>query len=82
VATKVSKRIETNKLRGAFKETPKTLLLPVSLGVSSVSLIWVLNQQLASQHERNGKALFKLHVLSLLILIQVEMHNVTKLSIY
>jgi len=63
VATKVSKRIETNKLRGAFKETPKTLLLPVSLGVSSVSLIWVLNQQLASQHERNGKTLFKLHVL-------------------
>lgn len=63
VATKVSKRIETNKLRGAFKETPKTLLLPVSLGVSSVSLMWVLNQQLASQHGRNGKALFKLHVL-------------------
>ncbi len=63
MATKVSKRIETNKLRGAFKETSKTLLLPLSLGVSSVSLLCVLNEQLASQHERNGKALFKLHVL-------------------
>ena len=63
VATKVLKRMETNKLRGAFKETPKTLLLPVSLGFSSTSLLHVLNQQLASQRERSGKALYKLHVL-------------------
>ena len=55
--------METNKLRGAFKETPKTLLLPVSLGCSSISLLHVLNQQLASQRERIGKALYKLHIL-------------------
>lgn len=55
--------METNKLRGAFKDTPKTLLLPLSIGVSSVSLLCVLNQQLVSQHERNGKALYNLHIL-------------------
>ena len=63
VATKVSKRMETNKLRGAFKDTPKTLLLPLSLGFSSVSLLHVLDQVLASQCERSGKAFYKLHVL-------------------
>ena len=63
MATKVSKRMGTNKLRGAFKDTPKVLLLPLSLGFSSVSLLHVLNQQLVSQRERNGKALYNLHVL-------------------
>ena len=57
------KRVETNKLRGAFGESPKTLLLPLSLGVSSVCLLHVLNQQLAAQYERSGKAMYKLHVL-------------------
>ncbi len=55
--------MEINKLRGAFKDTPKVLLLSLSLGFSSVSLLHVLNQQLVSQRERNGKALYKLHVL-------------------
>ena len=63
VATKALKRMEANKLRGNFKETPKTLLLPVSLGFSSVSLLHVLNQQLVSQRERSGKGLYKLHIL-------------------
>ena len=63
VGAKVMKRMEMNKLRSNFKETPKTLLLPLSLGVSSVCLLHVLNQQLTSQHERNGTASYKLHVL-------------------
>lgn len=63
VATKVLKRLETNRIRGSFNEAEKTLLLPVSLGVSSVSLLYVLDQHLQSRQKQDRHAGYSLHVL-------------------
>ena len=63
VATKVSKRLEANKFRGAFNDTPKKLLLPISLGVSSLALLHVLDQHICAQLEKNSRAPYTLHVL-------------------
>lgn len=63
VGTKVLKRLEANKIRGGFKEAQKTLLLPMSFGASSVTLLHILDQQLQNraQHGRHGG--YGLHVL-------------------
>lgn len=63
VATKVSKRLEANKVRGAFNDTPKKLLLPISLGVSSLALLYVLDQHICAQLEKNSRTPYTLHVL-------------------
>ena len=62
IGTKISRRIESNKLGGPFHETPKTLLLPVSFGVSSIVLLNLLNQHLQRRQGRNGRALYCLHI--------------------
>ena len=63
VQTKVTKRLEANKLRAPFKEAPKSLLLPVSLGSSSVVLLYVLDQILHYEESRTSRCSFQLHVL-------------------
>ena len=63
VATKVLKRLETNKLRGRFKEPQKTLLIPVSFGVSSIVLLHLLDQQLGNRAESGRHAGYNLHIL-------------------
>lgn len=63
VATKVLKRLETNKLRGGFKELQKTLLVPVSFGVSSIVLLHLLDQQLGTRAESGRHAGYNLHIL-------------------
>ena len=63
VATKISKSLETNKLRGGFKYPPKNLLLPISFGVSSISLLHALDQQLLGRASQNRHAGYTLHVL-------------------
>ena len=63
VATKVLKRLETNKLRSGFKDPPKTLLVPVSFGVSSLVLLHVLDQQLRHRAENGRHIGYNLHVL-------------------
>ncbi|KAL9077016.1 MAG: hypothetical protein Q9161_000649 [Pseudevernia consocians] len=63
VATKVLKRLETSKLRGGFKDPQKTLLIPISFGVSSVVLLHVLDQQLSHRAEAGRHAGYNLHVL-------------------
>ncbi|KAL8662611.1 MAG: hypothetical protein Q9202_004569 [Teloschistes flavicans] len=61
--TKVTKRLESNKLRASFKEAPKSLLLPFSFGVSSTALLHVLDQQLNYQKARTGRVSFQIHLL-------------------
>ena len=63
VATKVLKRLETNKLRGGFKDPQRTLLVPISFGVSSIALLHVLDQQLSNRAETGRHAGYNLHVL-------------------
>ncbi|MCJ1266428.1 cytoplasmic tRNA 2-thiolation protein 2 [Lobaria immixta] len=63
VTTKVLKRLEVNKVRGAFQETPRNLLLGVSLGLSSITMLHILDEQLRNQCERSGRSSYNLHVL-------------------
>lgn len=63
VATKVLKRLEANKIRGGFKEPQKTLLLPVSFGASSITLLHILDQQLQYRAQQGRHAGYNLHVL-------------------
>ncbi len=63
VTTKVLKRLEANKIRGGFKEPQKTLLLPVSFGASSITLLHVLDQQLQNRAQQGRHAGYSLHVL-------------------
>lgn len=63
VATKVLKRLELNKIRGGFNDQVKTLLLPVSFGVSSITLLHVLDQQLRNRREQGRHTGYKLDVL-------------------
>ncbi|KAI4137622.1 MAG: hypothetical protein LQ341_005065 [Variospora aurantia] len=63
VATKVNKRVESNKLRATFKDAPRSLLLPVSFGSSSLSLFHILDQQLRDQKNRTGRCSFQIEVL-------------------
>lgn len=63
VTTKVLKRLEMNKVRGAFKDAPKNLLLPLSFGLSSITMLQILDEQLRTQSERSGRPSYNLHVL-------------------
>ncbi|KAL8652240.1 MAG: hypothetical protein Q9210_002799 [Variospora velana] len=63
IATKVNKRVESNKLRATFKDAPRSLLLPVSFGSSSLSLLHILDQQLRGQKNRTGRFSFEIEVL-------------------
>ena len=63
VGTKVLKRLEANKIRGGFKEAQKTVLLPVSFGASSVTLLHILDQQLQDRAQQGRHGGYKLHVL-------------------
>ena len=55
--------MEANKIRSSFHDAAKKLLLPLSYGVSSVSLLHVLDQHLQAQKERTGRTTYHLHVL-------------------
>lgn len=59
--TKAIKRIETYKERGPRSET-KEYLLPLSLGPSSTSLLYILDEQLRKQQERMGRTSYDLIV--------------------
>ena len=63
ITTKVLKRLEANKIRGTFKEPPRTILLPISLGVSSITLLHILDEQIGTQLQRSSRASYKLHIL-------------------
>ena len=63
VQTKVVKRMEAFRVRNAGIDGERTLLLPLSLGVCSASLLHMLSQYLRGQVQRTGRTGFKLHVL-------------------
>ena len=63
MTTKVSKRLEANKVRSAYNETPRKLLIPLSLGVSSLALLHVLDQQVRAQLQKSNRIPYTLHVL-------------------
>lgn len=63
MTTKVSKRLEANKVRSAYNETPRRLLIPLSLGVSSLALLHILDQHVRAQLEKSSRTPYTLHVL-------------------
>lgn len=63
VATKIFKRLEANKLRGGFKDPQRTLLVPISFGISSIVLLHVLHQQLSTRAEAGRHSGYNLHIL-------------------
>lgn len=78
VTTKVLKRLESNKLRGGFKDPQRTLLVPISFGVSSIVLLHVLDQQLSNRAEAGRHAGYNLHILFVnqsAVLEQVSIHD-------
>ena len=51
------------KVRNLTKDRPRKILLSLSLGVSSITLLHLLDQQLRLQKERTGRTGYTLHVL-------------------
>ncbi|KAF2486279.1 hypothetical protein BDY17DRAFT_321088 [Neohortaea acidophila] len=63
VFTKVVKRLETFRVRHSEPGQEPTLLIPLSFGAGSLSLLHILSEHLKTQTERTGRTGFKLHVL-------------------
>ncbi|KAI9718374.1 MAG: hypothetical protein M1812_004095 [Candelaria pacifica] len=63
VRTKVVKRMESYRVRHSTKDKQRILLLPLSLGTSSVSLLHILDYQIQSQIDRTQRAGYELQVL-------------------
>lgn len=63
VTTKAFKRLEGSNVRSTFNKPPKSLLLPVSLGVTSISLLHILDEQFRDHVRRSGRTSYTLHVL-------------------
>jgi cytoplasmic tRNA 2-thiolation protein 2 len=61
VTTKAIKRMETYKMRGSVKVARK-LLLPLSFGPSSASLLHILDGHLQGQYDRMNRAAYELFV--------------------
>jgi cytoplasmic tRNA 2-thiolation protein 2 len=60
VTTKAVKRIETYKSRASAAQVQKKLLLPISFGPSSTSLLSILNNHLQGQLDRMGRTTYTL----------------------
>ena len=78
IATKVLKRLESNKLRGGFKDPQRTLLVPISFGVSSIVLLHLLDQQLKNRSEAGRHSGYSLHILCIdpsAVLEQASLHE-------
>ena len=63
VHTKVIKRMEGFRTRHTQPGQQRKLLLPLSFGASSVSLLHILDRQLQAQMTRTGRTGFSLHIL-------------------
>jgi cytoplasmic tRNA 2-thiolation protein 2 len=61
--TKVIKRMEAFRTRHSTADQERVLLLPISFGVSSVTLLHILDKHLKAQSERTHRTGFALHVL-------------------
>ncbi|KAF2083976.1 hypothetical protein K490DRAFT_50224 [Saccharata proteae CBS 121410] len=65
VNTKVIKRMESYRyqVRYTSEDSVRMLLVPVSFGVSSVTLVQILDQHLKSQMEKTGRLGYGMHIL-------------------
>ena len=63
VHTKVIKRLESNKIRGGFNEPVRHILLALSLSISSVSLLHLLDTQLKERSHQGRHPGFVIHLL-------------------
>lgn len=62
VTTKATKRMESYRVRHGAQQAQPCHLLPISFGVSSVSLLHLLDRQLLGQTERTNRTGYQLHV--------------------
>ncbi|KAF4636804.1 hypothetical protein G7Y89_g1292 [Cudoniella acicularis] len=62
VTTKAVKRMETYRIRGSSAKPPRKLLLPLSFGPSSASLLHILDQHIQGQYDRMNRAAYELFV--------------------
>ncbi|KAF2727320.1 cytoplasmic tRNA 2-thiolation protein 2 [Polyplosphaeria fusca] len=62
VHTKVIKRMESFRVRNAASDRPRKVLVPVSFGVSSVSLLHILDHHLKTQLAKTGRTGFDIVV--------------------
>lgn len=70
--------METYKLRSSQPRTSRKVLLPVSFGSSSVSLLQVLDAQIAGQYARMGWSHYELVVVN----VQIEPDSTTSSVLY
>lgn len=63
VSTKAIKRMESFRVRHSGADQERTLLLPLSFGAGSTTLLYVLDQHLKGQVERTGRTGFQLRIL-------------------
>lgn len=63
VGSKVMKRMDNFKVRSTPKDKQRRVLVPLSLGTSSVALLHLLDQQLSIQKERTSRVGYEVHVL-------------------
>lgn len=63
VHTKVVKRLEANRIRGGYNDASNAVLIPISLGVSSLSLVHILSTQLEERSNNSRHPGFSLHLL-------------------
>ena len=52
ISMKMVKRLEANKIRAAFNETSKKILIPISSGVSSLCLLQILDEHMRKRAEQ------------------------------
>lgn len=63
VHTKVVKRMEAFRTRHVGAGQERKLLLPMSFGISSVTLLHILDKHLQTQRQKTGRTGFAIHVL-------------------
>ncbi|KAF2703387.1 cytoplasmic tRNA 2-thiolation protein 2 [Pleomassaria siparia CBS 279.74] len=63
VHTKVIKRMESFRVRFSDNDQQRKILLPISFGVSSVTLLHILDQHLRTQAEKTRRTGFSLSIL-------------------
>jgi cytoplasmic tRNA 2-thiolation protein 2 len=66
VQTKIVKRLETFRVKNSEPGKERTLLVPISFGPASTTLLRILSRHLKGQLEKTGRTGFKLHVLHIL----------------
>ncbi|MCJ1357063.1 MAG: cytoplasmic tRNA 2-thiolation protein 2 [Icmadophila ericetorum] len=65
VTNKAGKHMDEYRVRGPSKDEPRKILLPLSLGSCSISLLHILDRLLRMQEEKTGRKGFELHLLSI-----------------